>query len=175
MFSLRTQSLSHLLPLQALWLLFLLFASWVAYVMFEDTQQGKLVFTSYGTTLYQMFVLFTTSNNPDVWIPAYKASRWYCLFFVLFVLIGVYFVTNLILAVVYDSFKSELAKQVSEMDRNRRSILCKAFNLIDDYNVGFLNKEQCIHLFEELNKYSSSDIVHAKVCRQKSYSGLCQK
>ncbi|KHG26811.1 Two pore calcium channel 1 -like protein [Gossypium arboreum] len=139
----------------ALWLLFLLFASWVAYVMFEDTQQGKLVFTSYGTTLYQMFVLFTTSNNPDVWIPAYKASRWYCLFFVLFVLIGVYFVTNLILAVVYDSFKSELAKQVSEMDRNRRSILCKAFNLIDDYNVGFLNKEQCIHLFEELNKYRS--------------------
>ncbi|KAG4159533.1 hypothetical protein ERO13_D02G179632v2 [Gossypium hirsutum] len=113
----------------ALWLLFLLFASWVAYVMFEDTQQGKLVFTSYGTTLYQMFVLFTTSNNPDVWIPAYKASRWYCLFFVLFVLIGVYFVTNLILAVVYDSFKSE--------------------------NVGFLNKEQCIHLFEELNKYRS--------------------
>ncbi|KAH1098573.1 hypothetical protein J1N35_015494 [Gossypium stocksii] len=139
----------------ALWLLFLLFASWVAYVMFEDTQQGKLVFTSYGTTLYQMFVLFTTSNNPDVWIPAYKASRWYCLFFVLFVLIGVYFVTNLILAVVYDSFKSELAKQVSEMDRNRRSILCKAFDLIDDYNVGFLNKEQCIHLFEELNKYRS--------------------
>ncbi|EOX99429.1 Two-pore channel 1 [Theobroma cacao] len=137
----------------ALWLLFLLFASWVAYVMFEDTQEGKLVFTSYGTTLYQMFVLFTTSNNPDVWIPAYKASRWYCLFFVLYVLVGVYFVTNLILAVVYDSFKSELAKQVSEMDRTRRSILCKAFGLIDDYKVGFLNKEQCIRLFEELNKY----------------------
>ncbi|XVE66199.1 hypothetical protein DITRI_Ditri08aG0061300 [Diplodiscus trichospermus] len=137
----------------ALWLLFLLFASWVAYVMFEDTQQGKLVFTSFGTTLYQMFVLFTTSNNPDVWIPAYKASRWYCIFFVLYVLIGVYFVTNLILAVVYDSFKSELAKQVSEMDRMRRSMLCKAFDLIDDCNVGFLNKEQCIHLFEELNKY----------------------
>ncbi|XWS68638.1 hypothetical protein CRYUN_Cryun04dG0108000 [Craigia yunnanensis] len=137
----------------ATWLLFLLFASWVAYVMFEETQEGKLVFTSFGTTLYQMFVLFATSNNPDVWIPAYKASRWYCLFFVLYVLVGVYFVTNLILAVVYDSFKSQLAKQVSEMDRMRRSILYKAFELIDDYNVGFLNKEQCIHLLEELNKY----------------------
>ncbi|KAJ9170953.1 hypothetical protein P3X46_019012 [Hevea brasiliensis] len=92
----------------ALWLLFLLFSSWLAYVMFEDTQQGKTVFTSYGTTLYQMFVLFTTSNNPDVWIPAYKDSRWYCLFFVLYVLLGVYFVTNLILAVVYDSFKGQV-------------------------------------------------------------------
>lgn len=58
--------------MQALGLLFLLFSSWIAYVMFEDTDQGKTVFTSYGTTTYQMFVLFTTSNNPDVWIPAYK-------------------------------------------------------------------------------------------------------
>ncbi|KAK1566935.1 hypothetical protein Q3G72_006282 [Acer saccharum] len=137
----------------ALGLLFLLFSSWLAYVMFEDTQQGKIVFTSYGTTLYQMFVLFTTSNNPDVWIPAYKASRWYSLFFVLYVLLGVYFVTNLILAVVYDSFKDQLAKQVSKMDHMRRSMLEKAFKLIDKDNVGFLDKKQCIQLFEELNKY----------------------
>ncbi|KAM3697427.1 hypothetical protein ACB098_06G111700 [Castanea mollissima] len=137
----------------ALGLLFLLFSSWLAYVMFEDTQQGKTIFTSYGTTLYQMFVLFTTSNNPDVWIPAYKASRWFCLFFVLYVLLGVYFITNLILAVVYDSFKDQLAKQVSVMDSTRRRILEKAFNLIDKNNHGFLDKEQCIRLFEELNKY----------------------
>ncbi|KAL7215996.1 hypothetical protein ACSBR1_028029 [Camellia fascicularis] len=137
----------------ALGFLFLLFSSWVAYVMFEDTEQGKTVFTSFGTTLYQMFVLFTTSNNPDAWIPAYKASRWYCLYFVLYVLLGVYFVTNLILAVVYDSFKSQLAKQVSEKDRTRKRILGKVFNLIDKNNCGYLNKEQCIHLFEELNNY----------------------
>ncbi|KAJ9686327.1 hypothetical protein PVL29_015294 [Vitis rotundifolia] len=143
------------LNIMALGLLFLLFASWVAYVMFEDTQQGKTVFTSYQTTLYQLFILFTTSNNPDVWIPAYKVSRWYCLFFVLYMLLGVYFMTNLILAVIYDSFKNQLAKQVAEMDRMRRSILEKAFNLIDKSNLGFLNKEQCIHLFEELNKYRS--------------------
>ncbi|GAB4859586.1 mitochondrial thiamine pyrophosphate transporter [Ancistrocladus abbreviatus] len=137
----------------ALGLLFLLFCSWLAYVMFEDTSQGETVFTSYGTTLYQMFVLFTTSNSPDVWIPAYKDSRWYCLFFVLYVLLGVYFVTNLILAVVYDSFKSQLAKEVFEMDQMRTSILAKAFNLIDRHNRGCLDKEQCIRLFEELNKY----------------------
>uniref|UniRef100_A0A7N2MCB0 EF-hand domain-containing protein n=1 Tax=Quercus lobata TaxID=97700 RepID=A0A7N2MCB0_QUELO len=170
----------------ALGLLFLLFSSWLAYVMFEDTQQGKIVFTSYGTTLYQMFILFTTSNNPDVWIPAYKASRWFCLFFVLYVLLGVYFITNLILAVVYDSFKDQFAKQVSVMDSTRRQILEKAFNLIDKdvengpgqegvrtpkchfgdvsdiealtsilrcKNHGFLDKEQCIKLFEELNNY----------------------
>ncbi|KAB5530092.1 hypothetical protein DKX38_020173 [Salix brachista] len=137
----------------ALGLLFLLFSSWLAYVMFEDTQQGKIVFTSYGTTLYQMLILFTTSNNPDVWIPAYKVSRWHCLFFILYVLIGMYFVTNLVLAVIYDSFKDQLVKQVFEMDRSRKRILMKAFNLIDKNDAGYLNKEQCICLFEALNNY----------------------
>ncbi|ESQ38037.1 hypothetical protein EUTSA_v10029480mg [Eutrema salsugineum] len=115
--------------------------------------QGLTVFTSYGVTLYQMFILFTTSNNPDVWIPAYKSSRWSSLFFVLYVLIGVYFVTNLILAVVYDSFKEQLAKQVTGMDRMKRRMLEKAFGLIDTDNTGVINKEQCIKLFEELTNY----------------------
>lgn len=141
------------LNILALGLLFLVFASWVAYVIFEDTIQGKTVFNSFSTTLYQMFLLFNTANNPDVWVPAYKSSRSSILFFVLFVLIGVYFVTNLILAVVYDSFKSELVKQVSEMDRMRRAMLEKSFNLLDTHKIGYLNKDQCIRLFEELNKY----------------------
>nr|XP_025647343.1 two pore calcium channel protein 1-like [Arachis hypogaea] len=66
---------------------------------------------------------------------------------------GVYFVTNLALAVVYHSFKSELVKQVFEMDRMRRAMLEKAFNLLDTRSTGYLNKDQCIRLFEELNKY----------------------
>ncbi|KAG5381452.1 hypothetical protein IGI04_032922 [Brassica rapa subsp. trilocularis] len=141
------------LNILALWMLFLLFASWIAFVMFEDTQQGLTVFTSYGATLYQMFILFTTSNNPDVWIRAYKSSRWSSLFFVLYVLIGVYFVTNLILAVVYDSFKEQLAKQVSGMDQMKRRMLEKAFGLIDKDKTGQIDKEQCIKLFEQLTNY----------------------
>ncbi|XP_051135328.1 two pore calcium channel protein 1A [Andrographis paniculata] len=141
------------LNVMALLLLFLLFSSWLAYVIFEDTEQGKTTFTSYGVTLYEMFILFTTSNNPDVWIPAYKQSRWNVLFFVVFVLLGVYFVTNLILAVVYDSFKGELVKQVAEKDRTRTRVLKKAFNLIDENELGYLDKDQCIRLFAELNKY----------------------
>ncbi|GFS41135.1 two-pore channel 1 [Actinidia rufa] len=46
-----------------------------------------------------------------------------------------------------------LAKQVVEKDRTRTRILEKAFNLIDKNNLGYLNKDQCIRLFEELNKY----------------------
>ncbi|EMS56512.1 hypothetical protein TRIUR3_09576 [Triticum urartu] len=100
-----------------------------------------------------MFVLFTTSNNPDVWVPAYKISRWYSLFFIVYVLLGVYFLTNLILAVIYDSFKEQFAKQLVQVDSIRKNILQKAFDLIDTNNRGYLDREQCISLLNELNKY----------------------
>ncbi|KAK9689885.1 hypothetical protein RND81_09G088100 [Saponaria officinalis] len=98
--------------------------------------------------IYAVTLVYSSS-----WLLQHRASRWYSLFFVLYILLGVYFVTNLILAVVYDSFKSELAKQVFDMDNARRRILLKAFDLMDQYNRGYLDKEQCLCLFDELNKY----------------------
>ncbi|KAF2576048.1 hypothetical protein F2Q70_00000174 [Brassica cretica] len=119
-------------------------------IIFEA--RSRIFWTS-RLNLVKMFILFTTSNNPDVWIRAYKSSRWSSLFFVLYVLIGVYFVTNLILAVVYDSFKEQLAKQVSGMDQMKRRMLEKAFGLIDKDKTGQIDKEQCIKLFEQLTNY----------------------
>ncbi|XP_024390296.1 two pore calcium channel protein 1 [Physcomitrium patens] len=135
--------------------LYLLFSSWLAYVMFEDTVQGKTTFTSYSTTLYQMAILFTTSNSPDVWLDAYKSSRFYSLFFILYILIGVYFFMNLVLAVVYDSFKGQLAKLLLNEANERQQVLGAAFNLLDEQKRGFLDKLQCARLFKELNKYRS--------------------
>ncbi|PWA96187.1 ion transport domain-containing protein [Artemisia annua] len=159
---------------------FVLYISWLAYVIFEDTQQGTTIFVSYPATLYQLFVLSTTSNNPDAWIPAYNSSRWSFLFFVLFVLLGVYFLSNLVLAVVYESFESGLAKQVTEKDERKERILRRAFDCIDEYvsmslsvvkfppginatllmkcclnqqGEGYINKEMCIQLFKELKRY----------------------
>ncbi|KAG5545320.1 hypothetical protein RHGRI_017699 [Rhododendron griersonianum] len=181
---------------RALGLLFLLFSSWVAYVMFEDTEQGKTVFTSFGTTLYQMLILFTTSNNPEVWIPAYKCSfgnpglwpfgqiefMWISVvfydlpyssesnfrglpvgfaFFSSFTCYWV-FTSSLICSsllymiaskVRYSLHNVELVKQVVEKDRMRKRILGKAFNLIDKNHQEYLDKDQCILLFEALNTY----------------------
>ncbi|KAM3395605.1 two pore calcium channel protein 1B [Capsicum galapagoense] len=137
----------------ALSALYLLFSSWLGYVFFTDTRLGKTTFTSYGTTLYQMFLLFTASNHPDVWIPAYKDARWYCLFFILYVIVSIYVVVNLILAGIYGSFVSELKKKVAEKDEMRRRILNKVFYLIDNTKSGYVDKEQCFFLFKELNKY----------------------
>ncbi|XLU50083.1 hypothetical protein S245_044897, partial [Arachis hypogaea] len=54
---------------------------------------------------------------------------------------------------VFMSLSDGLVKQVFEMDHMRRAMLEKAFNLLDTHSTGYLNKDQCIKLFEELNKY----------------------
>ncbi|CAH1423631.1 unnamed protein product [Lactuca virosa] len=136
-------------------LLFLLISSWLAQVIFEDTQQGTTIFVSYRATLYQMFLLFSTSNNPDVWIPAYKSSRWSSLFFCSLCPSGCLLFHKL------DSCCC-LAKQVGKKDRMKTRILGRAFNLIDENAVGTLDKNQCFQLFEELNKYRTL----AKISKQ---------
>ena len=48
--------------------------------------------------MVHMLVLLTTANYPDVMMPAYNASRPSVLFFVSFLLVGLFFCMNLVLA-----------------------------------------------------------------------------
>ncbi len=43
-------------------------------------------------------------SYPDVMMRSYDASRWACLFFISYLSINLYFLMNLMLAVVYDAF-----------------------------------------------------------------------
>ena len=47
-------------------------------------------------TLYHMFVLFTASNSPDVFLPSYETERSECIFFIvyMFIIIGFFAYTE---------------------------------------------------------------------------------
>ena len=51
-----------------------------------------------------MFIAITTSNFPDVMMPAYNQTRAAPLFFITYMVFGLYLLTNLVLAVVYNNF-----------------------------------------------------------------------
>ncbi|KAL2650542.1 hypothetical protein R1flu_018670 [Riccia fluitans] len=147
------QVLPDFIDVAALLSLFILFSSWLGYILFEDTVQGKEVFTSYMLTLYGMTILFTTENNPDLWLPAYKQAPISSVFFILYILIGVYFMTNLVLAVIYDSFKGQLAEHFMQEEQRKDELLKITFNLLDQDERGYLDVKQCSALFRELNNY----------------------
>lgn len=58
-------------------------------------------FANLGDSFTQLFVLITTCNYPSVMLPAYTENQASFLFFFIFIVIGIYFILNLILAIVF--------------------------------------------------------------------------
>ena len=74
--------------------------SFVGYFTFRTTLEGYIYFQTPLTSYFYMFVLLTTANFPDVMLPAYNANRWFCLYFIGFLTLGLYFLQNVLLATV---------------------------------------------------------------------------
>ena len=82
--------------------------------------EGEKYFTTFWIALVNMIVLLTTANHPDIMIPAYNESRFYSIFFILFILSGLYVLMNIMMAVVYNRFRGFLATSVqSSFNRHR--------------------------------------------------------
>eukprot|EP00038_Savillea_parva_P003136 m.121352 g.121352 ORF g.121352 m.121352 type:complete len:816 (+) comp11082_c0_seq1:249-2696(+) len=76
-------------------------------------------FANLGDSFTQLFVLITTCNYPSVMLPAYSKNQASFIFFFIFIVIGIYFILNLILAIVFrvytegerDKFRKRFLRQ----------------------------------------------------------------
>jgi len=64
-------------------------------------------FKNLGDSFTQLFVLITTCNYPDVMLPEYTRSKWFFFLFFFFIVFGIYFILNLLLAIVYRLYTEE--------------------------------------------------------------------
>ncbi|CAI2359144.1 unnamed protein product [Moneuplotes crassus] len=118
---------------------YLLFFSWAGYMLFEGTPQGFAYFGSLYETIWNLFILLTTANFPDVMMPAYQMSTFYVIFFLLFIFVGVYFFLNLLLAVFYSNYGSRVEESIKEYEHKRIEYLEKKFYEYDEDDKGYLN------------------------------------
>lgn len=94
------QAVPRFAGVATLLLLFLALSSWLAIILFpSDTAEGRAVMPSFGEASWQLLILLTTANFPDVMMPAYTANRLAALFFGTFLVLGLFFMMNLLLAV----------------------------------------------------------------------------
>ena len=88
--------------------------TWVAYFalfgqfLFESTAQGILLFGSFEQSFWNMYVCLTTENFPDVMLEVTAINTAYCIFFIVFILVGVFFLSSVLLAVIFDNYKNRL-------------------------------------------------------------------
>uniref|UniRef100_A0A3P9KTL9 Two pore segment channel 1 n=1 Tax=Oryzias latipes TaxID=8090 RepID=A0A3P9KTL9_ORYLA len=67
---------------------------------------------------------------PDVMMPAYSKNSWSCVFFIVYLSIELYFIMNLLLAVVFDTFNDVEKMKFKSLLLHKRSAIDHAFQLL---------------------------------------------
>ncbi|TWW59204.1 Two pore calcium channel protein 1 [Takifugu flavidus] len=96
------------------------------------TTGGAPYFSSYVDIIFDLYVLVTTANSPDVMMPAYNASSWFALFFIIYILINTYIFMSVFLAVVYNNYKKYLKEEIRQLVRAKRHKMVRAFAVLQE-------------------------------------------
>ena len=110
----------------------------IGFFILEGTFQGYADFDTYGDTFYQLIVLITTSNFPDIMLQAYFTSTWYTLYFIFFIVFGVFFLMNVLLGVIFDNYKRRVQWTSQNRGRERMVYIEKFYEKYDEGDKGWL-------------------------------------
>uniref|UniRef100_A0A1B6DU32 EF-hand domain-containing protein n=2 Tax=Clastoptera arizonana TaxID=38151 RepID=A0A1B6DU32_9HEMI len=123
------QSLPPILDMLLLIFFFVSAYSLLGYYLFSQDENNTFFITLFNSFV-SMFVLLTTANFPDVMMPAYAKSKWYCLFFISYLCIVLYILMNLMLAVVYETFTNIEREKFRKLLLHKRQACNHAFRLL---------------------------------------------
>jgi two pore calcium channel protein len=125
---------------------FVFYFSWIGQRLFSGTPEGVKFFDTFGDSVYHMTVCLTTSNFPDVMLPAYQMSRWYSLFFLMYLNLGLFLMMNLLLAIFYSNFKLRLEEKIEGSAKRRHNFLHAKFIEFGG-SKGYLTKMETFRMF----------------------------
>ena len=130
--------------------LFVLVYSAVGYFVFEYTIEGNMYFSTLPDAYYNMLILLTTANFPDVMLPAYYMNFFWCLFFISFLILGLYALMNLLLAQVFNSFRNRLVDEGVHYLKKMEKHMDKFYRRFDVELKGHLSAEGLKNFFNVL-------------------------
>jgi len=125
-------------------------ASFLAYIMFQNSLEGYSFFMTPAIALYEMFICFTTSNFPNIMLPAYYENRWSSLFFVGFLIFGMFFLMNILLAAVIDNYKDRSVEEYERKEIRKRENISTIFDNFDEGEKSYLDRLELKNMFEFL-------------------------
>lgn len=143
----------------------------VGCILFKDTDEGDAYFKDLAEGTWNMLILLTTANFPDVMLPAYEEHRYYCIFFILYIIGGLFFLTNLVIAIFYSNYKTQLEKVADTYYRLSTSFIELAYESIDRSSVGYISSQSLAMVLQsiEYHKLNSSTIPKVVSSLSNSY------
>jgi len=125
---------------------------------------GRSYFTNYLECFFDLYILVTTANSPDVMMPAYDLSNWFSIFFIIYTIVNTYIFMNLFLAVIYNSYRTHLKSEIRSAIFWKRKKLALAFDLLKDFDEKFPEKYYISYkTWEKLMNKVNSKLSHLKI------------
>ena len=139
-------------------MMYLIIWSVLSYIIFGYNYEPPDVnyFPNLRESTYNMWILMTTANYPDIMMPYYAKTRWTIVFFVIYLTIGLFFLMKLILAFFCYFYKIQMDSVVLKVMETNKQFIEKGKALDDVYHGGnFMNIEDCSKIIENMdhNKY----------------------
>ncbi|KAF5394769.1 Two pore calcium channel protein 1 [Paragonimus heterotremus] len=91
---------------------------------------GTPYFISFTEVFWELYVLTTSANSPDVIIPAYEHNRFYITLYIFVSTVCNWLFLGILTACVYNSYKSHLGESVMSAVSKRKKRLDEAFRLV---------------------------------------------
>ncbi|XP_024370612.1 two pore calcium channel protein 1 isoform X3 [Physcomitrium patens] len=131
--------------------LFVLLSAYLATLIFRDTISE---YEDYRTALLNLFVLLTTANNPNVWAGAYTFDRRAFFFFFTYLVVGLFFLMNLVFTVIYSNYKAQMVNEVEKRTTARQQCLRAAFRILDVRQQNWIDGATMTALLHAMSSYS---------------------
>ncbi|XP_021113084.1 two pore calcium channel protein 1 isoform X3 [Heterocephalus glaber] len=123
------QSLPPFMDILLLLLFFMIIFAILGFYLFSPNPSDPY-FSTLENSIVSLFVLLTTANFPDVMMPSYSRNPWSCVFFIVYLSIELYFIMNLLLAVVFDTFNDIEKRKFKSLLLHKRTAIQHAFRLL---------------------------------------------
>jgi len=120
-------NLKDSIPVLAIIFLYIAFFSVVGVFLFKDSYEGFSLLPGVSNAYYQLLMLLTTVNFPNVMLPAYNYNRSHCIFFIVFLMMGLIFLFKVLLAVVFVNFKKRVEMRFEDRSEDRIKTIRKYF------------------------------------------------
>ena len=111
----------------------------------------KCYFQDLNSAFISLFILLTNANFPDIMMPAYRTYRPAFLFFALFLLIGLYLLMQLVLAVIFHTFKNHTVRDVNYYAQRADRAFRAAFYLLGsiEARTGLMHLNSWMHVMRQ--------------------------
>ena len=130
----------------------IVFYGWIGCVLFYETAEGAQSFSNLVESMWTLWIMVTTANYPDVMMPAYNQNPIMCIYFVSFMMISFFFIMNVVLASVVNTYQNDDDARKITIKNMRKKNLQSAFKLLDEDEEGWVDRETIMGVFRVLNE-----------------------